>query len=580
MAQWIDYDAQIYPSDGTTFDFPERKWGYGNRTGVCFSGGGTRALSAAMGQLRALTKLKLIGQIDYISCVSGGSWAGSLYTYYNTGPTGGDAQFLGPVVEPQNIATGDSPGQLGYIDPYCLGWTATRNIVLAFLETYRKYPKHEIWEKLVGGVYLSKFGLFPTGPSGLTGYSGVSNPPGYFTLTGATEHTIKQRNPPLTGDHFNLVRRGDDGVTRRPYLIVNACLEGIAEKLGSENLVTFQYTPLYSGSPLAKTVSYPAASKADGPSVPDDPDARADTTLLVGGGFIESFAFGGRAPSRPASKDNYVTGPAPPEPFDLASAVGTSSSAFANAIAGLGEIVAPEEDYFPITGAGGQTTTKMTFGDGGLLENNGMLALLQRQVKKLVVFVNTGWPVNTSYDPSNPPNTGEVHDIDYSVPPLFGYPYKSVNEGIYMLHNQVFCQKEWAPFVKELQNIKKQPNNQPLILHKKLEVLRNDWWGIRGSDRVEYCQQGKTGPDSWQVEILWVFLDKVGAWETQLGKGIQDLINEGAQGPFPEFPNYATIGENPADIVQLTFEQVNLLADLTCWCVTSNESTFRSFLAQ
>jgi len=580
MANWTTYDAQIYPSTGTAFDFPERKWGYSNQAGVCFSGGGTRALSAAMGQLRGLTEIGVMGKFDYMSCVSGGSWAGSLYTYYNTGATG-DAQFLGPVVDPPNIATGTSPGQLGYIDPYCLGWTATREFLLAIAQYLAIYSVDEVWEKAVGGVFLSKFGLFPTGPTAIPGYTGVHNPPGYFTLTGATEVELKQNNPALTGDHFNLVRAGGGGgnLTRRPYLIINACIVGITNNIGGEDLVTFQYTPLYTGSPLAKSVSYPSTVQQDGPDVPNDPQAPSNTSVLVGGGFIQSFAFGGKAPTKRPSTQNFVTGPAPPEPFDLASAVGTSSSAFADAAIGLGANVAPQENYFPITGNAGQADTQMAFGDGGLLDNNGLLALLQRQVKKAVVFVNTEWPINLNYDPTKTPNTGSNEDIDSAVPPLFGYPYTSVTEGIYMKNNQVFCQKEWAPFVKKLQALKSQPNNPPIVLRTTFEVLRNDWWGIKGSDPTAYCNNGTKGPDSWQVEILWCFLDHVGAWESQLHPNIQAMIKAGKNGPFPYFPNYLTVDENNNyTLVQLTTEQVNLLGDLTCWCVTDMKNVITSFL--
>jgi len=50
--------------------------------GICLSGGGSRALSAGMGQLRALRHLKtedglsLLAQTKAISTVSGGSWIG------------------------------------------------------------------------------------------------------------------------------------------------------------------------------------------------------------------------------------------------------------------------------------------------------------------------------------------------------------------------------------------------------------------------------------------------------------------------------------------------------------------------
>lgn len=43
--------------------------------GLAFSGGGTRAASATLGQLRGLRKKGLLKDVKYISAVSGGSWA-------------------------------------------------------------------------------------------------------------------------------------------------------------------------------------------------------------------------------------------------------------------------------------------------------------------------------------------------------------------------------------------------------------------------------------------------------------------------------------------------------------------------
>ena len=108
--------ARIWTSEGTRFSFAERQSDAvpgGGLTGVCFSGGGTRALTAAMGQLRALTSLELVDKIGYISCVSGGSWASTAYTCYREGAAS-DEEFLGPMTAPQNI-TMAGLGQLVWV---------------------------------------------------------------------------------------------------------------------------------------------------------------------------------------------------------------------------------------------------------------------------------------------------------------------------------------------------------------------------------------------------------------------------------------------------------------------------------
>ncbi|MCB1613801.1 MAG: hypothetical protein KDI60_18905, partial [Xanthomonadales bacterium] len=89
--------------------------------GLCLSGGGSRALTCAMGQLRALDHLGLMDQIFAISSVSGGTWANTLYTYLPA--TISDADFLGtPVLDPgQLTVTGSLPYALDQLSRNSLG---------------------------------------------------------------------------------------------------------------------------------------------------------------------------------------------------------------------------------------------------------------------------------------------------------------------------------------------------------------------------------------------------------------------------------------------------------------------------
>src|SRR3954466_14060567 len=77
--------------------------------GVSLSGGGSRALTAGMGQLRALKKLttngrSLLAQAKALSVVSGGAWLGVPFVYLPPGSPSDDA-YLGPWIEDQSILT-------------------------------------------------------------------------------------------------------------------------------------------------------------------------------------------------------------------------------------------------------------------------------------------------------------------------------------------------------------------------------------------------------------------------------------------------------------------------------------------
>lgn len=130
-------------------------------------------------------------------------------------------------------------------------------------------------------------------------------------------------------------------------------------------------------------------------------------------------------------------------------------------------------------------------------------------------------------------------------------------------------------------------------------IAKNDWWGIDG---VKLDSEGNVPADTvvspeQQVTVLWVYNDRVKEWEDKLAKEkfdagdlgqitLQEAIEKGNQpddpeGPFQRFPNYKTTGQNADyELVELTPQQVNLLADLSCWNITNSESAtvFKSVL--
>jgi hypothetical protein len=75
------YKTAVYPNDDWNVNTANA------RIGLCLSGGGSRALSAGLGQLIGLKSLTITGNgsaleaIDYISSVSGGTWLNSIFTY-------------------------------------------------------------------------------------------------------------------------------------------------------------------------------------------------------------------------------------------------------------------------------------------------------------------------------------------------------------------------------------------------------------------------------------------------------------------------------------------------------------------
>ena len=117
--------------------------------------------------------------------------------------------------------------------------------------------------------------------------------------------------------------------------------------------------------------------------------------------------------------------------------------------------------------------------------------------------------------------------------------------------------------MNQLKTAKRQ--GAPLVVPMSHCVQRNDWWGLEGGELVN---------------ILYVYLDKVGVWESQLEREIRVELDLGLLGKFRDFPNYAVIDEDlwpPQNLTQLTASQVNLLADLTCWVVRQSQGAFEPF---
>jgi hypothetical protein len=624
--------AKVWVSNGTTFRYAEQTPGFRGTTGICLSGGGTRALAAAMGQLRGLRQLNLITEIDYLSAVSGGAWAAALYSYYKTLPPGAhtpidDDAFLGPVTAPGDLQVNApaTPGQnwLGYNGPERLGTAATRSLIESLVEVIgawtmdaltaaggnhrekddwvsalKQIPWERLWGAAIGLTCFKPFGLYtlvnPFDPSSLRAQP-------LFSLDAATVADIKQRNstsPAIANASFDTVRSAAGG-DRRPYLVISSCVLGPSSlaPFTTERPIAFEYTPLYAGSaysPNGAAVTY-------GPGV----------DLLIGSGFVEPFAFGGTsspdappAPCTPAAADALCVNLAPPEaPFTIADASGTSSAAFAAAVEENPQVLvdhmhlrlgqkllldalielldsdqaqvhlAPRASYWPVTTSAGAPDTLLTFGDGGNLENYGLIALLRRKVTQIVVFINTGTPLNADYDPATPP--GET-DIDYNLTTLFGYTGRTAPP---TLQNQVFPQSEFAALVTALQSAKR--NEGPVMAKCVHTLAANTWWGV---------EAGGT------VTILWVYNDRVPAWEsllpsttfldpdlgeTTLAAAIAAGNATTPAGPVEHFPNYLTVEQNELTLDALTPLQVNLLAELSCWNVVNDESAalFRSVLA-
>jgi hypothetical protein len=513
--------------------------------GVCLSGGGSRAASAAMGELRGLRHLGLLDRVSTLSTVSGGTWAGVTFTYLPSAIA--DDDFLGGVVtDPGHLTWVHGSGQdptraLDVLSDYALGSLCTRIGLVEFLAkaaelsvAYHDSP-HMLWTRAVGALVLEPFGLNDT--------TGDGSAARYFSETEQwLSAAILPMNSTLSARDFQLVQKPG-----RPHLVTNSTL--------------FYPTGVHprrppSGSPMLEP--YPLEVSTTQVGVPSPLEHG------IGGGFVDPFAFGGPAPTAPPQRDR-VTVVTPAQRFALSDITGASSSAFVGPlIDAFGtahpwlEDIDPLFSYWPITAAGPTPAQPYYIGDGGNLENTGIMALLRRKITRIVAFVHAETAL--SWDP-----VARQVVVDGQLPPLFGIEPKVPGERYQVYprppasvppaaapfrYNQVFPTEAFYRLIDQLWRASG-AGGTAMCLSRGLPVQDNARFGISG-----------LGP----VDVLWVYTNPVRAWSDRL----RDVVKLGMDFEpllYRSFPNYDTI-------LQLHLEprQVNLLAHLSCWNVINPES--------
>ena len=527
-------NVKLWPTSKNQFYFPESELGI-PKTGVCLSGGGTRAMVCGIGQLKGLYDLGVIDSVGYLSCVSGGSWVSVPFTYYRSGADNDD-QLLGTYMPPGELTMKN----LNELKSSFLGSAANASFLDTIFHELTNTNFDRLWLDAVGKCYMQPFGIY-------------SDDKDYFySYNDSTVNEILARNRGLSKEDFLTVHSAK-GDAHRPYLVVNSSISGPyseAPFVNPEQLAVFNYTPLYIGSAQPLNTQY--TSEKD----------KSVNTHAIGGGFIEPFAFGDLEPDtlpvpcNPNSKAMCVEMSIGADTFSIADASGTSSSAFVADLTSFGikghslKGLSPQVDYWPIPNDSIVSGINYMFGDGGNLENFGLITLLQRGVERIVVFVNTSSAINTKYDFSKAPTK---HDIDSDILPLFGYSLGSSSD---MNQNQVFAQTDFDTLMRQFVDCK--TNGTTVMAQTNYVTTENDWWGVPANDTVD---------------ILWVYNEEVQEWRDSLEWEIKAELDLGIAGAFPHFPRYALVGEDGA-LVRLSAREINLLYQLSAWNVKHNAEAF------
>jgi hypothetical protein len=315
-----DYKANIY-STGDANPVVDNADKQRKRVGICFSGGGSRALTCAWGQMIGLRSLQgasgktLLDEARYISSVSGGTWASVLYTFHD--PKISDNVFLGPAYAPSQLAYGKTAQGLNVCEmadkalgkvPINFGNLLVQldtsaqnkaglphldNIFLDFLTllAIKRIPLRDaaqwLWMYIVGKNVLADYGLYAYSTSLFRPDDTPWNFKGaqYFSWSqDYAKKAVFANQPAPDEDDFVYARTLKNGAPACPMLIVNTNI--VADNCPNGDMEA----PMQIPAQLA-----PTAGGVNGVN-PCSPG------MAVGGGWVESFGFASKLLSKAGGK--------------------------------------------------------------------------------------------------------------------------------------------------------------------------------------------------------------------------------------------------------------------------------------
>jgi hypothetical protein len=524
-------NVRVFPETLPDATYPEQsnpkysaasgKWG------ACFSGGGPRACAAALGQMRGLYVADAVQYLGAISCVSGGSWFGAPFCY-STMFT--DAELLGEYLDPNQITLGN----IAAVQPYCIGTGLLNlgNINLAYIGTralLRGIPADKLWSRMMNAALLAPFTVDGTDR--------------YVALDQDDVDAIIARNTELSKNSFYTLRPS------APYFIAGGTYIGSAPSIApSGDLHARPGTAPLADIANAATASLPGQVYRTfeyTAAYTGTPQRFSDPGRTFGGGYVENTGFATGAPAAPP-RNGIVSAGTKKYPFLLSDMIGSSSSAFASVAVELGvPAIAPRFDYWSPATAGTETAKTETIGDGGILENIGIVPLLRRGYRTILAFVNSPYPIGSTDD-------GCVDGVDGQISRLFGLI--PANDFGNSQNTQIFARAKWQAVANGLAAAK--AAGGPTTYADTYAIEPNNPFGI------------PPYPGDGEVRIVWLYNDLNQRWYNQLPSDVQAAIqNQWTIYPLYNLPNFWTVGQNYGMLLYYTPEQINLLAHMWAYTV-------------
>lgn len=527
-------------------------------SGICISGGGTVSAALIAGYYKALVENNIMDRVAYISGVSGGCWGSTPYAYMEDLA---DSNFYAAVKAPADYVKDKKQAKDGKTwvetNPDNSMTSAVTHAKIVDLTLENMDHKHEAYERAVGTIFLHPFNI----KSPLTDVLAKRH---YFTSDGSAAEDIVARNTHLEEDYIMTM------VDNRPYLIMNTTLlvedptpvasDGGSKSEPNYDRYHFEFTPIYAGM-FARF---------------DSENNHTQNKLTLGGSYVETIGFN----THPQSTEINTIETENEYRFELCEPVGTSGSAIEKEILESNHKVLadwlPKFNYWNpaqyVADPAAAKEEELFFGDGGILENTGIISMLLRSIENIATFISQPIYLGEDFDPQKGPNVMELFGYN-EIACLFGEELLGTEkEGDKVVltktkdpvNRQVFDNSngEFFDLINAFKSAR--ATKSPLIYNHQLKVVDNELFGIN-----------LNGAD-YEPTVVWSAIDTWEAFNEALPTDISDQI--GKPGQLEDFPKVKVFGENKGHVIQLTPMQANLLGSYGYELVTQNLSTYRSLL--
>lgn len=488
-----------------------------------------------------------------------------------------DRLYLGAYITPEKIG---EKGNLGYPeshDPSQVALNYSSANIMAdnsyvFIKTMKayfiKFEGDEAYADVLGNIFLKDIGLYQ------------ANQRGNLTINKAFAYDESHISKVLANGNSEVNKKFYFPVKGRPFLIAGTTL--MRNGADRQEFYRFEITPLYTGSLGTHIidqvkVDYGAAVSTCGDDILCYASSKSITETeserkYKVGGYVESYAFDtGKLVVSPSTATINITGVH--SAFSLSDMLAASGAAPAQTIRKTGKLLGgnlgfPEFRYGAVIEDDSKHMTiedwRMDqFGDGGHLENSGIMSLLARKVDRILVFVNSPQPFKVNS------KTNHV-DIDDNLVSLFGSPEYQHSEieveserskiRNHFSHNSVFKEDELEKLIVEFK--KADERHEPLVFCSKYVVQNNEHYNI----------------SSYEPTICWVYLQPSKKWHDAInieeckGNDCQHVSNlKNRIGEFKNFPNYKTFLNDLRDghpsVIKKSVAQANALSQFTSWSV-------------